>query len=375
MRVLLTTDTVGGVWTFTKELTEQLLSRGDSVALVSFGQELSTKQTIWADSFTSLNNGAFEYHACDVPLEWMQNNDLVRKQGGEFLQRVADKFQPDLLHSSQYCWGALPLDVPKLLTAHSDVRSWAAACRPDGLTPSRWLHRYDTLVQDGMNGADALVAPTAWMRDALLQHFKVAQPFHVIANGRTLPNLDLRRQRELQAVSVGRLWDEGKGLGILSEISSPFKIILAGEANFEDARNGLSRSGPQSLGKLDETSVVNLFCKSSIYLATSLYEPFGLATLEAALCGCAIVARNLPAFREVWGSAALYFDSAMGLEDVLSGLRNNAARLYKFRLAAAERAHHFTAQRMANGYISLYRELIVNSSGGKSKVEEELHAA
>ncbi len=44
MRILMTTDTVGGVWTFTSELTEQLLQRGHEVYLVSFGREPSPEQ-------------------------------------------------------------------------------------------------------------------------------------------------------------------------------------------------------------------------------------------------------------------------------------------------------------------------------------------
>jgi hypothetical protein len=77
----------------------------------------------------------------------------------------------------------------------------------------------------------------------------------------------------------------------------------------------------------------------------------------------------------VWGDAALYFEDATGLESILTELVRNPDKLHGFRVAAAERAQHFTAKRMADRYTSLYRDLIVSSSGGKSKVQEELHAA
>ena len=38
MRILMTTDTVGGVWSFTKELSRGLLENGCEVALVSLGR-------------------------------------------------------------------------------------------------------------------------------------------------------------------------------------------------------------------------------------------------------------------------------------------------------------------------------------------------
>ena len=47
MRVLLTTDTIGGVWTFSRELTAELLHLGHSVALVSVGRPPSTEQLAW----------------------------------------------------------------------------------------------------------------------------------------------------------------------------------------------------------------------------------------------------------------------------------------------------------------------------------------
>src|SRR3569833_3996501 len=48
MRILMTTDTVGGVWSFTKELATGLLKNGDAVSLVSFGRKPSQSQSAWA---------------------------------------------------------------------------------------------------------------------------------------------------------------------------------------------------------------------------------------------------------------------------------------------------------------------------------------
>ncbi|MEK9149094.1 MAG: glycosyltransferase, partial [Candidatus Desantisbacteria bacterium] len=39
-----------------------------------------------------------------------------------------------------------------------------------------------------------------------------------------------------------------------------------------------------------------------------LMEGFGLPALEAMACGCLVLASDIPAFREVCGDAAIYFD-------------------------------------------------------------------
>jgi glycosyltransferase involved in cell wall biosynthesis len=39
----------------------------------------------------------------------------------------------------------------------------------------------------------------------------------------------------------------------------------------------------------------------------SLYEPFGLAPLEAALRGCALVLSDIGSFRELWDGCAAFF--------------------------------------------------------------------
>jgi glycogen(starch) synthase len=138
MRILLTSDTTGGVWTFTAELTAELLRRGHAVALAGLGRRPSHEQQAWCAVQSRAYGPSFQFTVSDVPQEWMEKNEFVFTQGAGVLLHVAKQFRPDLLHSSQFCFGALPLDTPKLVTAHNDVLSWADACSlrgwkgPDG---------------------------------------------------------------------------------------------------------------------------------------------------------------------------------------------------------------------------------------------------
>ncbi|MDT5140680.1 MAG: hypothetical protein QOD58_4942 [Mycobacterium sp.] len=53
MRLLITTDTIGGVWTFSIELARELLDRGCAIALVSFGRKPSATQQRTCDALAA----------------------------------------------------------------------------------------------------------------------------------------------------------------------------------------------------------------------------------------------------------------------------------------------------------------------------------
>ena len=70
MHVLMTADTVGGVWTYTQELVSGLERRGIRVSLVSMGALPTPKQTAWMEGLPSLN-----YLPTRFRMEWMQNSE------------------------------------------------------------------------------------------------------------------------------------------------------------------------------------------------------------------------------------------------------------------------------------------------------------
>jgi glycosyltransferase involved in cell wall biosynthesis len=354
MRILLTTDPVGGVWTFTRELAQQLLRLENAVALVSLGRELSDAQCGWAEQMCAAYPTAFRFSASLAPLEWMMHNSVAYEAGAVGVMEAVEDFRPEVIHSSQFCFGDLPTPIPKVVTAHSDVLSWAAACRPAGLEASAWLDRYRELVQGGLDEADAVVAPTRWMASALQEHFRVRRGVGVVANGRTLLAPASPPNRSMQAVTAGRIWDDAKGLEQLAKLRSAVPVVIAGDNAFE----GSSAENVTTLGHLDEQELLGLFAQSAVYLACSLYEPFGLTPLEAALCGCALVVRDIPTFREIWGPAAIYFHDDRSLNAALDALADDPENCKRAQQAAVERARFFTAERMAYNYLALYHEVI-----------------
>ena len=355
MRVLMTTDTVGGVWTFTQELATGLLDLGCAVALVSLGREPSAEQAAWARGMVKQSKN-FQFSSSPAALEWMQGNEAAYSQAAPLLLSFAETFSADVLHSNQFCFGALPLALPKIVTAHSDVLTWSDSCRTAPLEETPWLQRYRTLVSKGLDSADAVVAPTRWMLDALGQHFALPRERHAIPNGRTL-QVPAGKPRKLQAITAGRLWDEAKGIATLRDVRSPMPLLVAGELESESSHAPNLVGEAKLVGALPQAELLQLFTESPIYICTSRYEPFGLAPLEAALCGCAVVANDLPSLREVWESSALYFTDSASLSKILHKLHGDPDLLRQAQGRSQSRAKSFTREAMAQAYFNLYQSL------------------
>jgi glycogen synthase len=112
------------------------------------------------------------------------------------------------------------------------------------------------------------------------------------------------------------------------------------------------------LGFLPKDQLASLYRRASVCLAPSSYEPFGLAPAEAALAGCAVVANDIPSYREVWGGAASYFarNDPSSLAAVLDRLYDHPAAVAALAEAARERvATRYTLPRLVERYLSVYR--------------------
>ena len=92
-------------------------------------------------------------------------------------------------------------------------------------------------------------------------------------------------------------------------------------------------------------ALLELFRTSAIYICTSVYEPFGWRRLKLRVCGCAVVARDMPSFREVWGDAALYFRRREELQDESAPASlETRERLAPCNAPAASVRSHFAAE-------------------------------
>jgi glycosyltransferase involved in cell wall biosynthesis len=161
--------------------------------------------------------------------------------------------------------------------------------------------------------------------------------------------------------TAGRLWDEGKNLTTLDAAAArlPVPVHAAGPlAGPNGAR--ISFDAVHSVGELGEAEIRRWLAARPVFASSALYEPFGLAVLEAAGAGCPLVLSDIPTFRELWDGAALFvpaLDSA-GFAAAIGDLVGDDFRRDALGRAARERAARYTPRAMADAMASIYDGVI-----------------
>ncbi|MCU1246497.1 MAG: glycosyltransferase [Acidobacteria bacterium] len=346
MRVLLTADTVGGVWTYTLELVRA--SPGTEFLIASMGGLPTAAQRAAMECLPNATLRSSEWK-----LEWMDDPwpDLARS--GAWLLDLESDWAPDLIHLNEYSHAALPFQAPKLVVGHSCVLSWWQAVKGE---PAPAAYRsYRQMVERGLCAADMVIAPSAWMLDALRQHYRFPGPTRFIHNGCSQPGAPVRPGGRRTIFAAGRLWDEAKNLSAVVKAAPqwtwPVRIAGAG---------GSDSTNVQHLGVLDAAGMADAYRSAGIYLFPALYEPFGLSVLEAALSGCALVLGDIPSLREVWGDAALYVPPRdhQRIVEAVEALIEDEDSLQALARPAFERARRYSAARMADEYARAYQSLV-----------------
>jgi glycogen synthase len=353
MRVLMTVEAVGGVWTYATELVAALAPRGVEFVVACAGPAPGAGQR------EEMRRAGCERIECgEYRLEWMPEAWHDVDRAGEWLLDLAREHGVDLVHLNGFCHGALPFGVPAVVVGHSCVLSWwEAVC--EGRAPCQW-DEYRRRVTEGLRGADAVVAPTEWMLGELRRLYENLWRARVISGGRTLPRGAAVR-KEPVVFAAGGVWDEAKNVGLLARVAAelPWECQAAGEDVHVPGRRP-AREALRALGRLTPGQMWERLARASIFVHPARYEPFGLAPLEAAMSGCALVLGDIPSLREVWGEAAAYIgpDDADGLRKTVGRLIENHAERKRLARAAGERARLYSADRVGEAYAGLYSELL-----------------
>jgi glycogen synthase len=363
MRILMTADTVGGVWTYALVLAAGLQRHGVEVVLAVMGAPASAAQRAEAagTSDVTLAEAAFR-------LEWMPEpwDDLAA--AGEWLLQLEQDVRPDVVHLNGYVHAALPWTAPVMIVAHSCVLSWWRAVHGCD-APAEW-RRYAAAVRAGVQAADAVVAPTRAMLHSVTQLYGDVRTGRVIPNG-CAPALkddaDAAPGRDCPVpgggpfvLAAGRAWDGSKNLRVLAEAAAglAWPVFVAGSCE-HPAGGSIDLPGVHTLGVLPPATMRRWYEAAPIFVHPAVYEPFGLAPLEAALAGAALVLADIPSLREVWGDAAVFVPprDASALTDAVNSLATDPLLLSRRAAAARQRADTLSVRRMADAYHDLYRDL------------------
>lgn len=353
LSILMTTDTVGGVFTYAGELARELARLGDEVHLVTMGGQLpdALRATVGAPGVCLIET--------DLELEWRDREGRDKARAFRLLRKLESDIRPDVVQLNSFREAQAGFSAPVIVAAHSCVATWQQAC--DGRPLDESWADYARDVRRSLDAADRWFAPSVAFRDAISARHAPAKRGRVIHNGlRPLPCGDSACRR---IVAAGRMWDVAKGVATVRRARLPvgWSLDILGPRRSSDPID-------------PRETVLAAMRAAPVFVSAALYEPFGLTALEAAFSGCALVLADIPTFRELWGEEALFFPpgDAEALSDALARLCGDPGLLETQRTKAVRRAQDFSVARSARATRALYEAVI--AARGRARAAEETAA-
>jgi glycosyltransferase involved in cell wall biosynthesis len=226
------------------------------------------------------------------------------------------EFRPDIVHV-HHGWVIASIleefDVPYVITLHG--------------TEYHAFKDYKDYQEDvlrGLHGAEMVVALTEDEKNRAIEAYGLdPQKITIITSGTdtaVFKPLDIDRERLLRSYSIeagdrpivffgGRLTDQ-KGVDTLLRAASTYSKIdgkpitlIAGDGNVRDdlekLAGELKLDSVYFLGAQSHEQMVKLFNVADVAAMPSIFEAFGLVSLEALACGTPVIAGNVGGFSKI----------------------------------------------------------------------------
>ena len=349
MRVLMTTDAVGGVWPYALDLAGALDAQ---VVLAVLGPAPDADQRAAAEA------AGVRLVDTGLPLDWLCDGPAPVLAAADAVARLARQVGADLVHLNAPALAVARFDMPVVAVNHGCLGTWWDAARGGAVDPAlAWL---PDLVGQGLRAADRVVAPTRAYAEATARRYGLPLPPLAVHNGRSpMPLPDA--QPFPGALTVGRLWDEAKDTATLDAaaalLDAPFVAIGATRAPHGATVTPVHL---QATGPLPPEIIGHWLARRPVFASAARFEPFGLAVLEAAQAGCPLVLSDIPTFRELWDGAAAFVapGDAQGFADAIATLLADPARHAAQGKSARSRAARYTPAAMAEQMAEIYRDAL-----------------
>lgn len=351
LRILMTVDAVGGVWRYAMELARAMRPLGAEFVFVGLGPRARAHQRTEAEKLGTLV-------WTDEPLDWTADGEASLAGLPAMLKELVRAHDVDLVHlnmPSQAC--DLDLDLPVLAVSHSCLVTWWEAVR-GGALPLEWQWQ-KAANRAGFDRADAVVAPSSSHAGLLDRCYGPIEGLTVVHNA--VGGLQHDGPKEDYVFAAARWWDEGKNAAVLDAAASctGWPVVAAGATQGPNGE-AVAMAHVKCAGELAHADLLRLMRRAAIVVSPSRYEPFGLAALEGARVGAALVLSDIATYRELWNDAALFFDPD-DPEDLAAAVnRLIADRALHESLAgrALVRSRRFTPERQAEAMAALYAGLV-----------------
>lgn len=351
-RILITTDSVGGVWQYSLDLAAALVGLGWEPVLAHLGPAPDRHRRAHADGFHGVR-----LIETGLPLDWLSEGPQQVLATGAAITRLAQQERIDLLHlNSPALAASAPSPIPVVAVNHGCLATWWTTTRSGQAMPPgfQWHRR---LTAEGLRAAGRVIAPTRAFAAQVAQTYGLRTTPDVVYNGRSRAVPPVSPPPHDMAFTAGRLWDAAKRTRLLDDVAGglaiPFHAAGPAEGPHGEA---VAPVNLHLLGTLGENEMAAWLSRRPIFVSAASFEPFGLAVLEAAAAGCPLVLSDIRTFRELWGQAAVFVkeDGPDAWAWAIDAIVGDPPFREALAAAARARAVRYTVDAMASGMARIY---------------------
>ena len=150
---------------------------------------------------------------------------------------------------------------------------------------------------------------------------------------------------------------------ILKERKTLYLVCAGGSIFSEEEKKTLKKLKIENKviqKKFRDSELPSFYRAAKVFIFPSLYEGFGIPTLEAMKCGCPVILANSSCFPEIAADAAIYFDpgSSSSLIQALENILEDEDLRSKMIKRGYDRVKEFSWEKTAKGYFSVIKQMI-----------------
>ena len=255
------------------------------------------------------------------------------------------KINPDLVHFPHFNTPIFST-FPFVITIHDLIKHYSKGVKTTTRTPWIYLFKYlgyRTVIRQSILKAKKIIVPSKWVKKELLKHFpiteekvvvvyeaavktpprwhgvtprrwrskeellekyKIRRPF-ILYVGNAYPHKNLRR-----LILATKMINQSP----ITNHQSPINLVIvcARDVFWQRLRDEVRKLGAEKFvimpGFVSDKDLQILYFRAKAYVSSSLMEGFGLPGIEAMMSNCPVVCSNIPTFKEIYKSAAVYFN-------------------------------------------------------------------
>lgn len=340
---------------------------GLSAALAAGGVDVTVLTPAWAEAEPPAASGVRVLRAAAPPEPLPDDRWLAEVLDANVAmaeRALTSGVAVDVLHVHDWMAGhaarvlAPAMGVPVVATIHATERGRHQGHLPPGF--SAWIDAQERALVDL---ADRVVVCSTPMVEAATTWLG-APTADVVPNGvdpaRWRPPRVQRRHDRV--VFAGRLEYE-KGVQVLMTATDglPLDVRIAGRGSYGPALRRDAHDGVRFEGHLPQPALARLLASAAIVVVPSLYEPFGLAALEAMAAGTPVVVSDVGGLRDLVPDGVglrVPPDDPVALRTALRRLLTDRALRERLSRAGLSRAEALSWPATARRYRDIYDALV-----------------